>query len=104
MTHPLDFEALEGLLHQCTAHWPDHRTEGPNTRYAIPDAASDFRKLPLAAFCDVFARVRSQWKPTTNSKRRPRDLRLMLLAVRRWHAPLAGFGRDSGLRVTYRYP
>ena len=39
MTHPLDFEALEGLLHQCTAHWPDHRPEGPNTRYAIQDAA-----------------------------------------------------------------
>jgi hypothetical protein len=39
MTHPLDFEALKGILHRQIAHLPDHRTKGPNTRYAIQDAA-----------------------------------------------------------------
>src|SRR5919199_1487689 len=39
MTHPLDCEALKGLLHRRTAQLPDYRTPGPNTRYAIQDAA-----------------------------------------------------------------
>jgi hypothetical protein len=63
MTHPLDFEALQGILHQCTAHLPDHRTEGLNTRYAMQDAA-------LGAFCvEVFSsrqiaprRVSATWR------------------------------------------
>ena len=39
MTNPLDFDALQGILHQRIAQLPDHRTKGPNTRYAIQDAA-----------------------------------------------------------------
>ena len=39
MTTPLDFEVLKGILHRRTAQLPDHRQEGPNTRYAIQDAA-----------------------------------------------------------------
>ena len=39
MTHPLGFEALKGLLHRRIAQLPDHRQQGPNTRYAIRDAA-----------------------------------------------------------------
>ena len=39
MQPPLGFEVLKDLLHRQTAPWPDHRTESPNTRYAIPDAA-----------------------------------------------------------------
>ena len=39
MIHPLGFEALKGILHRRITQWPDHRTKGPNTRYAIPDAA-----------------------------------------------------------------
>jgi hypothetical protein len=39
MPHPLGFEALKGLLHRRIAQLPDHRTKGPNTRYAIQDAA-----------------------------------------------------------------
>jgi hypothetical protein len=39
MTHPLDFDALKGILHRRTAQLPDQRKEGPNTRYAIQDAA-----------------------------------------------------------------
>src|SRR5712691_3459615 len=39
MTHPLDFEVLKGILHRRIAQLPDHRTKGPNTRYAIHDAA-----------------------------------------------------------------
>jgi hypothetical protein len=39
MPHPLGFEALKGILHRRIAQWPDHRTKGPNTRYAIQDAA-----------------------------------------------------------------
>jgi len=39
MTHPLDFDALKGILHRQTAQLPDHRKEGPNTRYAIQEAA-----------------------------------------------------------------
>lgn len=39
MTPPLGFDALKGILHRRTVHWPDHRQESPNTRYAIQDAA-----------------------------------------------------------------
>src|SRR6266446_10042460 len=39
MTNPLDFDALKGILHRRTAQLPDHRKEGPNTRYSIQDAA-----------------------------------------------------------------
>jgi hypothetical protein len=39
MPHPLGFEALKGILHRRIAQLPDHRTKGPNTRYAIQDAA-----------------------------------------------------------------
>jgi hypothetical protein len=39
MPHPLDFDALKGILHQHTAQLPDYRKAGPNTRYAIQDAA-----------------------------------------------------------------
>jgi hypothetical protein len=39
MPHPLDFDALKGILHQHTASLPDCRKAGPNTRYAIQDAA-----------------------------------------------------------------
>ena len=39
MTRPLGFDALKGILHRRMAQLPDHRKQGPNTRYAIPDAA-----------------------------------------------------------------
>ena len=39
MTTPLGFDALQGILHRRIAHLPDHRKKGPNTRYAIHDAA-----------------------------------------------------------------
>jgi hypothetical protein len=39
MTHPLGFDVLKGILHSQIAHLPDHRNKGPNTRYAIQDAA-----------------------------------------------------------------
>src|SRR5262245_18934194 len=39
MPHPLDFDAVKGLLPQHTASWPDCRKAGPKTRYAIQDAA-----------------------------------------------------------------
>jgi hypothetical protein len=39
MTHPLGFDALKGILRQRIAQVPDHRHKGPNTRYAIQDAA-----------------------------------------------------------------
>ena len=39
MTHPLGFEALKDILHHRIAHLPDHRKQGPNTQYAIHDAA-----------------------------------------------------------------
>jgi hypothetical protein len=39
MTNPLGFDALKGILHRQIAHLPDHRNKGPNTRYAIQDAA-----------------------------------------------------------------
>ena len=39
MTNPFGFEALQGILHRRIAPLPDHRQRGPNTRYAIHDAA-----------------------------------------------------------------
>ena len=39
MTHPLGFDALKDILHRRIAPLPDHRHKGPNTRYAIQDAA-----------------------------------------------------------------
>jgi len=39
MTPPLGFEALKGILPRRISQLPDHRTQGPNTRYAIQDAA-----------------------------------------------------------------
>jgi hypothetical protein len=39
MTNPLGFDALQDILHRRIAQLPDHRKKGPNTRYAIPDAA-----------------------------------------------------------------
>src|SRR5262245_14281090 len=39
MTHPLGFEALQGLLPRGIAQLPAYRTPGPNTRYPIHDAA-----------------------------------------------------------------
>jgi len=39
MTPPLGFDVLKGILHRRTAQLPDHRKKGPNTRYAIHDAA-----------------------------------------------------------------
>jgi hypothetical protein len=35
----LGFDVLQDILHRRTAQLPDHRTEGPNTRYTIQDAA-----------------------------------------------------------------
>ena len=39
MTNPLGFDALQALLHRWLAQLPDHRKQGPNTRYAIRGAA-----------------------------------------------------------------
>ncbi len=39
MTNPLGFDALKGILHRRIAQLPDHRHKGPNTRYAIQEAA-----------------------------------------------------------------
>ncbi len=39
MTNPLGFDALKDILHRRIAQLPDHRHKGPNTRYAIQDAA-----------------------------------------------------------------
>lgn len=39
MTPPLSFDVLKDILHRRTAQLPDHRKKGPNTRYAIQDAA-----------------------------------------------------------------
>jgi hypothetical protein len=39
MTNPLGFDVLQDILHRQIAPWPDHRQKGPNTRYAIQDAA-----------------------------------------------------------------
>ena len=38
MTNPLSFDALKDILPRQLAHLPDHRTKGPNTRYAISEA------------------------------------------------------------------
>jgi hypothetical protein len=39
MIAPLGFDALKDTLHRQIAHLPDYRKKGPNTRYAIRDAA-----------------------------------------------------------------
>jgi hypothetical protein len=39
MTNPLGFDVLKGILHRRIALLPDHRPQGPNTRYAIHDIA-----------------------------------------------------------------
>jgi hypothetical protein len=39
MTNPLGFDDLQALLHRWLAQLPDHRKQGPNTSYAITDAA-----------------------------------------------------------------
>jgi hypothetical protein len=39
MTTPLGFDVLKGILHRRIAQLPEHRKEGPNSRYAIQDAA-----------------------------------------------------------------
>ena len=39
MIHPLGFDALKDILHHRIAQLPDHRKQGPNTQYAIHDAA-----------------------------------------------------------------
>ena len=39
MTAPLGFDDLKGILHRRIAQLPDHRKDGPNTRYHIQDAA-----------------------------------------------------------------
>jgi hypothetical protein len=39
MTHPLNFDALKGILEQRIDQLPDHRKAGPNTQYRIKDAA-----------------------------------------------------------------
>ena len=38
MPPPLDFEGLKGILQRQIAQLPEHRQEGPNTRYALQDA------------------------------------------------------------------
>ncbi len=39
MTNPLSFDDLKAILHQCSAHLPDHRKPSPNTRYTMQDTA-----------------------------------------------------------------
>jgi len=39
MTNPLGFDVLKGILHRQLASLPDPRHKGPNTQYAIQDAA-----------------------------------------------------------------
>jgi hypothetical protein len=39
MTTPLGFDVLKGIFHRRFAQLPEHRKEGPNTRYPIADAA-----------------------------------------------------------------
>src|SRR5215471_11781630 len=39
MPHPLGFDVLKGILHRRIASLPDYRQKGPNTQYAIQDAA-----------------------------------------------------------------
>ena len=38
MPPPLDFDGLKGILQRQIAHLPEHRQEGPNTRYTLQDA------------------------------------------------------------------
>jgi hypothetical protein len=37
MTNPLSFDDLKAILHQGSAHLPDHRKHSPNTRYTLQD-------------------------------------------------------------------
>lgn len=39
MTNPLTFDGLQDILHRRIQQLPDHRKDGPNTRYSIQDAA-----------------------------------------------------------------
>ena len=39
MPNPLDFDVLKGILSRQFAQLPEHRKEGPNTRYTLADAA-----------------------------------------------------------------
>ena len=39
MTNPLTFDGLQDILRRRMQQVPDHRKEGPNTRYSIQDAA-----------------------------------------------------------------
>lgn len=39
MTSPLDFDVLKGILEHRVDQLPDHRKQGPNTKYSIKDAA-----------------------------------------------------------------
>ena len=39
MTPLLRFDNLQAIFHHSIAHWPDHRTPRPNTRYTLQDAA-----------------------------------------------------------------
>ena len=39
MTHPLRFDALQGIMHRHIDPLPEHRKKGPNTQYRIQDAA-----------------------------------------------------------------
>ena len=39
MTTPLGFDALKGIVPRRIDPWPDHRTQGPNTRDSVQDAA-----------------------------------------------------------------
>ena len=39
MTTPLGFDALKGIVQRRIDPWPDHRTQGPNTRDSVQDAA-----------------------------------------------------------------
>src|SRR5215831_13979206 len=39
MPTPLGFDTLKGILQRQVAQLPEHRQEGPNTRYTIADAA-----------------------------------------------------------------
>jgi hypothetical protein len=35
MPPPLDFDSLKGIFHRQIVNLPEHRQEGPNTRYAL---------------------------------------------------------------------
>src|SRR5262245_37572084 len=62
MLTPLGFDVLKGILHRRIAQLPDYRKAGPNTRYAIQDAA-------LGAFGLFFTQspsfLESQRRPQT---------------------------------------